>query len=330
MSNKPQKILIIRFSSFGDIVFTMSTLPSLKAWAGKEGTIDWLVRSDMEGILKGQNITHKTWSFSRKDGFFGLIKKSLKLREEKYDLVYDAHCNVRSFVARFFICFLSSTNLIKRKKQRLKRILLFKFRKVTYKNWPYKAMVSFLDPLKKNLSGEWKLSTIEWVKTQNDIETKGKIILVPSAAWEMKRWPVSHWQELVTLMDKEKFIILGGPEDHFCEEIKKIAPNRVENFAGKLSLAESCSVISEADFVVTGDTGLAQVADLTGVKGLTLIGPTAFGFPSMGKMKPIYKNLECMPCSKDGRGNCNRDIYQECMVSITPQDIALEIRSATV
>ena len=323
---KDQKVLVIRFSSFGDIVFAMSVLPSLKRWAGERGEIDWLVRSDMSSVLSGQDVLRNIWSFSRKDGLLGLIKLSFKLRKEKYDLVYDAHSNLRSFVVRFILCTFSKSRLVQRPKERTKRYFLFKFRINQFDNWPYKAMISFLGPLANSLKGEWSLSVMGWKQTQNKVDTKGKIILVPSAAWEMKRWPIDYWKRLVSLLENKRFVILGGPEDSFCEEITKVAPNRVENMAGKLSLGESSAVVATADYVITADTGLAQVADLTGRKGITLIGPTAFGFPSMNTMKVVKSDLPCMPCSKDGSGNCSQEVYQKCMLDLTPDTIALMVR----
>ena len=64
-----------------------------------------------------------------------------------------------------------------------------------------------------------------------------------------------------------------------------------------------------------------------GVPSLALIGPTAFGYPSNPQSKVIEKEFDCRPCTKDGRGHCSREIYQECMVAISEDEVAEASRS---
>ncbi len=322
------KLLIIRFSSFGDIVQTRSVLKPLLS-SGKIDQIDWLVRKDLEGALEGEKSIQKLIRFDRKDGLLGLIALGLILRKEKYDYIYDAHNNMRSFIIRNVLTLFLGTPLIIRSKERWKRILLFKFRINKFPT-PYQAMKSYWAPLKKYFKLGSELRPVSW-PIDLDEKTKslvtGRIILVPSAAWKMKRWPLEHWKRIIELLPEYHFTILGGPEDHFCEDIEKVDPVRVSNLAGKLSLKESCAIAGHCDFIITGDTGLQQVADLSGRRGLSLMGPTAFGFTTMGTIKTLGVDLNCRPCSKDGRGKCVQDIYQKCMVEITPEQVAAEVRS---
>ena len=142
----------------------------------------------------------------------------------------------------------------------------------------------------------------------------------------MKRWPAEYWKELVLKLHRYQFIILAGPLDDFCQEIKSTAPQRVFNMAGKLSLAESCAVIDQSRLFVTGDTGLLHVGDILQKTGIALIGPTAFGFPSNSSVKTMGVPLKCRPCTKDGRGKCRQDVWQKCLVDITPEMVAKKIQ----
>lgn len=327
-----KKILIIRFSSFGDIVQTRAVLKPL-CTSGKVDEVHWLVRKDLLGALKGEKSVHKIISFDRKEGLGGLIKLAIELRVAGYHYVYDAHNNLRSTIVRFIVCALTGTALIVRSKERWKRFLLFKLRIQKLPD-PYKAMKSYWAPLKEFFAlqaPEYQLTPRPWpIALDQRLEelTKGRIILVPSAAWEMKRWPEDHWKKLIRILSEYQFTILGGPGDDFCEEIKDEAPERVINMAGKLSLHESCTVAGHCEYIITGDTGLQQVADLAGRPGLSLMGPTAFGFVTMGTLKTLGVNLNCRPCSKDGRGKCVQDTYQKCMVDISPEAVAQEVRES--
>lgn len=324
--NSP-KILIIRLSSFGDIVQAMASLAALRR-RFPAARIDWLVRSDNKSILSCSTNIETIWSFDRKDGLKGLIALAKRLRAENYTHVYDAHSNLRS---RIVCSFLHPPHFARRGKDRLKRMLLFKFG-VNKFSWPFKGMQSFSDPLKiwgvettTEMFDTFQFTNEQKSKVDELLPQGGFISLVPSAAWPMKRWPLEHWKKLVELCMDKKLILLGGPDDDFLEEIKQIAPEKVTNLAGKLSLAESCYVVSKSQLVVSADTGLLHVADLLGVKALALIGPTAFGFPTNKQVKVLDVELGCRPCTKDGSGKCIQSVYQKCMVDITPERVISEI-----
>ena len=330
---KKNKVLIIRFSSFGDIV-QCSSVVDLIAQKLPEASIDWVTRSDFSALVGLNENVDRVWAFQKKDGLAGLFKLANKLRSEKYDYIYDAHNNVRSTILSLFLksFFSKKPNWVTRPKDRWKRILLFRFR-INKFDWPFKGIHSYVKPLKEwgiTIKNIEKTHMVRWNFSPASDEAKAgyqklaaeSIVLVPSAAWEMKRWPLSHWKKLIKLLPDQKFVVLGGKEDTFCEDLKAVAPDRVTNLAGKLSLIESCGLITFSRLVISADTGLLHVADVLGKKGIALIGPTAFGFTSSPSIKTMEIPLVCRPCTKDGSGKCSQDVYQKCMVEITPEKVA--------
>ncbi|CBW27199.1 putative transferase (LPS biosynthesis-related) [Halobacteriovorax marinus SJ] len=322
---KMNKVLIIRFSSFGDIVQCMSILPKVKE--NIPGEVHWVTRSDMSSLLLLNKSVDKVWSFDKKKGFLGLLKLAWELRKENYTHVYDAHSNLRS---RVLSSFLFPPHFIRRSKERIKRILLFTFRKNYFEN-PYRGIISYLTPLLKwGIEDARDFKPTEWDFSKLSIPTSfesDSIAIAPSAAWEMKRWPLDYWKRLISLNKELKFTVLGGPGDKFCEELREIDPQRVTNLAGKLSLIESCYIVSKTKLLISADTGLIHVADLLGRKGISLMGPTAFGFATGDHIKTLEVDLPCRPCTKDGRGKCSQDIWQKCMVDITPEMVSSEIKA---
>jgi heptosyltransferase-2 len=198
-------------------------------------------------------------------------------------------------------------------------------------SWPYKGVLSYLYPLKN-----WSIKNIYNLEVQNwdfkyislpaDFEV-GPILLAPSAAWEMKRWPLDHWKELIRSNPKLKFNILGGPSDTFCQDLEDLDPTRVKNFAGKMSLVQSCMAVAKSPFIISADTGLLHVADHLGVRGISLIGPTAFGFATGEHIETLSVDLACRPCTKDGRGKCSQEVWRKCMVDITPARVSQSLSS---
>jgi len=322
------KILIIRFSSFGDIVQAMSCLEDLYQ-AYRDLEVHWLVRNDLSEVV-GFDPRVKVIPFDRKLGFAGLWELAKNLRRENFDAVYDAHFSLRSRILRWMIkpLLFIGPRWVVRSKDRIKRFFLFQLR-MNFFPKPYKGMNSYRDPLQKLGIRPGELTTPQWNIPQVSYDSQA-IILCPSAAWEMKRWPVAHWIKLISLMPQHRFLVLGGPMDSFCQSIADSAPERCTNLAGKVSLKESCAIVAHAPLVVSADTGLIHVADLLGVKGLSLMGPTAFGFCTNSQIETLEIDLKCRPCTKDGRGTCSQSLYQRCMVNITPEFVsqkALEMLS---
>lgn len=319
-----KKILILRFSSFGDIVQSMSTIDLL----AREHQVDFLVKSEFSKFVALSKNIHNVISFDKKSGILGLIKLALKLRKNGYTHFYDAHSNLRSSIFSLFFKTFNRLEYTERKKERFKRFLLFTLR-INKFPWPYKGAYSYIWPIERFLSSTVDLDVgCQLIFDQAIIDScqakhsfNNYIVFAPSAAWEMKRWPISHWKSLVNELTGKNIILLGGPEDVFCEEISNIAPDRVLNLAGKTSLIESFYLVSEADMTISADTGILHVSDILKTKTIALIGPTAFGFPSSKKSIIQSVDLPCRPCTKDGRGKCSQEVYQKCMVDILPSDV---------
>ncbi len=327
---KNAKVLIIRFSSFGDIIQCSPVVELLRRY-NSTGPIHWVTRSEFKNLVAlNKNIDH-VFSIEKKAGILGLIKLAINLRNQNYTHIYDAHNNLRSNILKvFLLCRFNAPNCITRSKDRIKRLLLFYFR-INKFPIPFKGIHSYLSPLEKWIPVEsndyinpqvlWNLENLNINFSVNKF-----ITFVPSAAWSMKRWPLTHWKKLVHLLPEFKIVILGGKEDTFCEEIKQESPDRVVNLAGKISLIESCDIVNKSELIISADTGLLHVADVLAKSGVSLMGPTAFGFTTNPKIRTLELPLNCRPCTKDGRGQCSQDVYQKCMVEITPEMVAKDIK----
>lgn len=326
------KFLIIRFSSIGDIIQCMGIISGIREHF-PQAEIHWIARKDMAPILAMDKRIHTIWAFDKTEGLGGLLGMAWKLRKERYDYIYDAHSNIRSNILKLilspFPCRKPYVTL--RNKERGKRFLLFELGINRFK-WPFRGVESYREPLKKWGITQFPDHHTNWyfpeniVTKYNQLLTNNTITLVPSANWPMKRWPAEHWKKLISLLPGYRFVILGGPEDTFCEEIRATAPEQAINLAGHTSLLESCYLVHQSNLVVSADTGFMHAADLFRISTLALIGPTAFGFPTGPTAEIQEIALACRPCTKDGRGKCKQTVYQKCMVDITPEKIASRIR----
>ena len=224
------KFLIIRFSSIGDIIQCMGIIDGIREHF-PDAEIHWIARKDMSSFLAMDKRIGKIWAFDKALGLKGLLKIARQLREEHYDYIYDAHSNIRSNILRLKLLpwWSKGPHFTLRSKERWKRFLLFNWG-INRFPWPFRGVVSYRKPLLKWGIDRFPDTYDDWYFPENFPEKLNSriqahtITLVPSANWIKKRWPVEHWKKLITLLSEYHFLILAGPGDTFCEEIRTEAP----------------------------------------------------------------------------------------------------------
>ena len=90
MNNDPRSILILRFSSIGDIVQTTSVIGTLTSYFHNT-TIDFMTLSKFAPLLDGHNKINEIHSIDIKAGYSSLRKIGLSMGKKSYDLVIDLH-----------------------------------------------------------------------------------------------------------------------------------------------------------------------------------------------------------------------------------------------
>lgn len=328
------KILLIRFSSFGDVLQTLSVLGRL-AVEFPQAEIHWVTREEYVGSIASHPRLRKVWSLKRGAGLSDLLTLGRQLKAERFTHIYDAHNNLRSQILGWqlngFLGWRRWTGrhrFLRRSLYRWKRFLLFRFHR-NYFPKPFSGQFALLEPLQK-----WGLTTAAPPVPQMFIDPTGVarargmipyenfIALAPSAALPLKRWPIEHWQELIRLLPQAKFAVLGGAEDLFLKELATRHPGRVVNLAGQLSLSESAGAVALSQALISNDTGLMHVAEQIGKPCVALMGPAPFGFPSRPRTRIMELDLACRPCSKHGQGPCVNPEFQKCLRAISPIEVA--------
>ena len=329
------KILIIRFSSFGDVLQSLSIAGRLKLHFPK-AEIHWVTRREFMPLIVTHPAVAHVWGLQPNGGLSGLISLGKELKSQKFTHIYDAHNNLRSRILSAILNgvlgwrrWSGQIKFIRRSIYRWRRFLLFRFHINLFPR-PFSGQGALLEPLKA-----WGVTPIpppvpqlflNGVVRFEELRVSPFIALAPSAAFPLKRWPIEYWADLIRLLPETRFVLLGGPNDQFLSTLVEVDPARVTNLAGHLTLEESARVVSLARGLVSNDTGLMHVAEQLGVPCLALMGPAPFGFPSRPLTQIFEIQLPCRPCSKHGQGPCVNPEFQKCLRDIRPTDVAQPLR----
>lgn len=311
-----KKILIIRFSSIGDIVLTTPVIRCIKK-QHPETAIHFVTKSAYKGLLEFNPYIDKLHLLDR-----SLHKLIQELRDEDFDYVVDLHNNIRSH--RICLALL----------KRVGRVYKLNFAKWLLVNTKTNLLptvhivdryISAADALQITndmlgldffMSEETSLNHYPFAGMLNDS---------PYIAWAIggkhttKILPAEKVRN-ICIMLKNPVVLLGDNNDVQRGEFIASGLSHVINATGQLSLHESTLVLKNAAAVVTNDTGLMHIAAALGKKIVSIWGSTVkeFGmYPYMPQAKFNYRiievnDLDCRPCSKIGFKVCPRKHFK-CM-----------------
>ena len=323
------KFLVIRFSSIGDVTQALSIPAHIKN-TYQNATVDFLTKNEFKNLLTPSPYINQVWTIDKNLSFMNLCHLAIKISKNNYTHIYDSHNNLRS---NLFYYLMSAPHKLQRPMMRLKRFLLLNFNKNFFQK-PFSGQRDLLKPLEKwNIPFSLPSAPQLFIHPEEQLmaekmiqkhSLKNFIVLVPSAAHLLKRWPIHSWQKLIELNQNKTFVILGGPADDFTKIFNTYT--NVVNLTGQTSLIQSAAIIQKAHFVISNDTGMLHFAEQLGVRAIALMGPAPFGFPSRSTTKILERNLKCRPCSKHGQGPCTNLIYQECLTTISPEEVSHELQ----
>ncbi len=321
------KILVLRFSSLGDIIMATAMVRCLRE-AHPTAQIDMVVREDFFDLIKDNPHLNQKMGLSRIEGWRGLFELAKTLRSERYDYVYDAH---RSLRTRLLMPFIFPQRAAYFNKQYLRRALAltFKLRILDKK----RMLERYVEPLKKwgvtydGKGPELFLSDATRTKALAKFgvnREKPWIGIIPSAQWPGKRWPLPYFRNVIERLIAEtnaSLIIFGGPGDSFCGDLVRGLPaDRVMNTQGQLGIGESAALIERCQLVVANDTGLMHIADSLNIPSVLMLGPTSAEsgcLPFHPQARILEEDLWCRPCSKNGQAPCIRR-KRFCLTNISP------------
>ncbi len=313
------KILIVKPSSFGDIIQANTILQAIKMkW--KDSLIDWLVFTQWKQVVELFPNVNNIKCWDRKGGIKAFFETLKDCNRENYDLVIDLQGLLRSAL----FC-----KLLKAK-QKIGVSGMKEFSWLFIKE-PYKRnknenavirnlnSLSYITKEKYEPSFNIKIDTVPYnILYEHDIKKDDKLVaFVPFSRGKTKTWNSDNYialADMVKSFDKDiKIIILGSQADY-----GKIKSGNIIDLCGKTNIKELAGILSVCEIAVGADTGAMHLANAIGIKNLFIFGGSDIKetSPYGNNSKVISANLSCSPC----RGKCKFD-KEKCLERISPNDV---------
>lgn len=323
------KILILRFSSIGDIVLTTPVVRCLRN-RYPDAEIHYATKQAFASILQSNPYIDKVYTLG--ESVLDLVGE---LRKENYDYIVDLHHNQRTLLIK---------TLLGKKNAAFDKLNYEKWLLVNFKidKLPNVHIVDrYLDACKELGVTNDRQGLDYFISKEDEVDVatlppafqQGYVAWVIGAKQNTKKFPV---ERIIATLNNTKFpdvpvVLLGGKEDMAeADGIFQACKDKVQlyNACGKYKLNQSASLVRQAKAVITNDTGLMHIAAAYKRPVISIWGNTV---PRFG-MYPYYgnygvknyqlqiNNLKCRPCSKLGYNACPKGHFK-CMNDIYLPDL---------
>jgi heptosyltransferase-1 len=288
----PLRILLVKLSSFGDVLHALPTLEALRE-AYPRARITWLVEAAYAPLLAGHPALNEVWlaprlrpheilSGANPATLRGLMRQ---LRSHSFDLVLDLQGLLKSAV---WVALARSP-----RKVGYDRTREFSYLALTERVPPFDpeahAVRRYLN-LAHYLGAPLAQPRFRLGLAAADLsglipEKAGRplAVLHPGARWPSKLWPPAAWARLAEWLARQGFqvAITGSAADRqLAAGIAAQSQAPVVNLAGATSLAQLAGILRTARLAVTTDTGAMHLAAALGTPVAAVFGPTAPGAPA--------------------------------------------------
>lgn len=346
------KILIIRLTSLGDVIFTLPLVDALK---GNE--IGYVVAEKGLEVIKNNPAISKLhfvplsewkkrpFSFKTFKEFCQIISE---IRKEKYDIAFDCQ---QMFKSLFLFLFCGAKRRITYADARELSVLggsefvkpKAKFRDPNYhiveRNLDFARYIGISPP---NVVFPLPETSIEAKNRISELlsasdKSKPIIVISPATTWENKHWSEYNWAKVIDAIQSKCTLVITGTVadlDLVNSIISKTSGyvNYV-NLVGKTNVEELRELISRAKVVLSPDSGSAHLAWASAIPAvITIFTCTpAKRFGAYGddeKYYSVQSNLPCQPCFKK---NCLLENGQNsCQIYPTADEIITIVNNLLV
>jgi len=327
-----RRVLVVRFSSLGDVILTAPVFEILKKSRPGVHTT-FLTKIEYAELHRANPHLDEVRAFDlRTESFRSVVDW---VRNGDFDLFVDLHRSLRSR----FISIFSGVPASRYSQDRLRRFMViarprFGARKgmrpvveryLEVVGWEGKVGSDpdsiprlYLKDEDLQLGRQWR------ERLQGELDCRLGVLL-PGAKHPPKQWPIAYFSELAQMLawrgDIPVLMPPPGREEIAADVVNQAGVEGVRLSEPHEDAMGLASALAAADAVVANDSGPMHVAAAVGVPVVGIFGPTSpeLGFAPLGRNASwVHLGLFCSPCSKHGKYPCWRG-KRYCLNQMVPE-----------
>ncbi|OCS01025.1 putative lipopolysaccharide heptosyltransferase III [Campylobacter fetus subsp. testudinum] len=339
------KILVMKFRNIGDVLLTTPLLENLKHYY-PDAKIHFALNKGCEAMIEGNPNVDKIHIYDRNEVKKATIFKRIyleykfakTLKNEKFDIIIQTTKGDRGLIIAKF-CGVKTVVSYLAKNRIFNKFITHKIKEQGSAH----TVLANLDALKA-LGYEPKNARVKIYFDDYSQDSKFKNIpnkfihIHPMSRWIFKCIDDETLAKIIDFCElnlNQKVVLTCDKNRVELEKMQNILKNcstKPVLFLGNLSLKEVAFLSSKSELFIGVDTAIMHIAAANNVPCIAFFGPSgAFhwgpwdnsciksgytqknGIQTMGKHKVIQKNLDCVPCGKDG---CNGSKRSDCLINL--------------
>ncbi len=322
------RILLVRFSSIGDILLTTPLVRALRE-RYPPAEITYLTKAAFAPLVRDNPRITRVLTL---EPGARLRPLAAELRALRCTHLLDLHGSTRSRALRLLV----PGRWRGYRHHRVAREMLIRFKRDIYpRQLPvaerYFDAAAGLDvhpdgrPPELYCAPGVDAAVGEWLEARRLAEGP-LLVFAPGAAHATKQWPAASWRTLTAsvLTQGWRVVFAGGPGDAtLCRELAAAGGPATASAAGEFSLQQTGALLARARALVSGDTGVMHLGTAVGTPVVALFGPTVrqFGFfPYTRAATVLDLPLDCRPCTAWGTERCPLG-HHRCLRDLLPADV---------
>lgn len=340
-----RRILIIKPSSFGDVIHALPVLNGLRCRYPK-ARIVWLVASGCAGLVESNPALDGIIRFDRKR--YGLLGRNpwaslefaefiRRLRAERFDLVVDLQGLFRS---GFLAAASGARHRIGFANAREFGWMFYNYRvdvpdpemHAVERNYLFARHLGFADvPIRFNLAvrPEARANVRRMLAEKGLVGGEGYIVVGPGTRWETKQWPADQFAAAISRISTDQglpVVLTGMVEERgIAARVMAAASGRVIDLSGSTSLQEVIALIEGARAVLMNDSGPMHLATALNKPLVAIYGPTSPARTGpYGRGEAVARlDLPCSPCYLKKIADCRHG--HRCLRELSPETVAAQV-----
>ena len=311
-----RKVLIVRLSALGDVIFNLPLANVLKE---NDYEVHWITSEKGFDIINNNPLVDKAIlapveKWKKQNIFKNLVEyiKIIKfLRSQKYNIAIDTQLLLKSAI---WTAFSGAKRRIVSKSAREFANLAgnedigeLSYDKNTHATRRYLKFAEYLKLNINNVTAKLPPATTNITEKIDELikdidKSKPIIGVCPATTWSTKHWNKNNWKMLIERLERDYTIVFTGTKKDE-ELINYISNGKHCSLAGKTNLLELAEFFRRCDLVISLDSGsthLAWASEKPKIVSIFCSTPKEFYAPvgENNKYRALSGSLLCQPCHK--------------------------------